>query len=289
MPQTKLVVLVPDLVAGRTAETFLVEASPVQPLAVSLFETKPAYVLEAYFEGPPALEDLHAGLLRAAPGLGPMHLEEVPDANWVAISQAALPPIRAGRFVVHGAHDRARAGFARNAIEIEAGEAFGTGHNGTTAGCLAALDALAKKRTFSRILDLGCGTALLALAAFRAFAGARILASDSDPVATAVARENAILNRARGRVRVLTAAGLAHPRLRGAARYDLILANILPNTLIALAPALRHALAPGGVAVLSGILDHQAREVRAAYGAHGFRLQSVLHREGWTILTVARV
>lgn len=288
MPQSKLVIAVPDLAAGRIAEALLVEGTIAEPLAITLFETKPAYTLEAYFEWPPDLPILQSALRSAVPGLGPMHLEEVPDANWVAISQAALPPIRAGRFVVHGAHDRARAGFAHAAIEIEAGEAFGTGHNGTTAGCLAAIDALAKRRQFSRVLDLGCGTALLALAAARAFPVARILASDNDPIATAVARENVVLNRARSRVRVLTATGFAHPGLRRGMPYDLILANILPNTLIALAPTLRRALMRGGIAVLSGILDHQGAQVRAAYAAQGFRLRRQLHREGWTILTVER-
>lgn len=288
MPQTKLVIAVPDLDTGHAAEALLLDGTIAQPLAVSLFETKPGFMLEAYFETAPDLPALQAALRSSVLNLGSMHLDAVPDANWVAISQAALPPIRAGRFVVHGAHDRARAGFLRGSIEIEAGEAFGTGHNGTTAGCLAAIDALAKQRQFSSVLDLGCGTALLALAAARAFPAARILASDNDPIATSVARENVTLNRARSRVRVLTATGFAHPDLRSGRPYDLILANILPNTLIALSPQLRHALRPGGMAILSGILDHQAAQVRAAYAAHGFRLHRQIHREGWTILTVQR-
>lgn len=289
MPQTKLVIAVPDLTTGRAAETLLLEGIVAEPLAVSLFETKPAgLMLEAFFETPPDFAQLQLALRDAVPALGAMQLEDVPDANWVAISQAALPPIRAGRYVVHGAHDRARAGFLRGSIEIEAGEAFGTGHNGTTAGCLAAIDALAKRRNFHRILDLGCGTALLAFAAARAFPRASIFASDNDPIATAVARENVVLNRARGRVRILTAGGFAHPALRRGMPYDLILANILPNTLIALAPQLRAALLLGGIAILSGILDHQAAQVRAAFAAHGFRLLRHTHREGWSILTVAR-
>ena len=129
------------------------------------------------------------------PGLGAPTIEAVPDANWVALSQASLPPIAAGRFIVHGSHDRQRFGFRRRAIEIDAGEAFGTGYNATTALCLEAVDLLTRRRRFARVLDLGCGTGILALAAARALPGARVLAVDNDPIATAIARENARLNR----------------------------------------------------------------------------------------------
>lgn len=289
MPQTKLTFPVPDLLAARAAETALIDNVLCEPLAVSAFETKaPAFVVEAYYEFPPDLEQISQVLAPVGIARGALALVEVPDENWVAISQAALPPIWAGRFVVHGAHDRNRVGMMRAAIEIEAGEAFGTGHNGTTSGCLAALDALAHRRQYTRVLDLGCGTALLALAASRVFPHATILASDNDPIATTVARENVRLNRARNRVRVLTGAGFAHPELRCARPFDLILANILPNTLIMLAPAIKAHLAPGGTAVLSGILNFQVGEVRAAYAAHGFRLDSERKREGWSILTLTR-
>lgn len=289
MPQTKLTFPVPDLLAARAAETALIDNVLCEPLAVSAFETKaPAFVVEAYYEFPPDLDQISQVLAPVGIARGALALVEVPDENWVAISQAALPPIWAGRFVVHGAHDRNRVGMMRAAIEIEAGEAFGTGHNGTTSGCLAALDALAHRRQYTRVLDLGCGTALLALAASRVFPHATILASDNDPIATTVARENVRLNRARNRVRVLTGAGFAHPELRCARPFDLILANILPNTLIMLAPAIKAHLAPGGTAVLSGILNFQVGEVRAAYAAHGFRLDSERKREGWSILTLTR-
>lgn len=289
MPQNKLTFPVADLLTARAAETALIDNVLFEPLAVSAFETTaPAFVVEAYYESPPDLDQIAGvlapvGIIRTA-----LALEIVPDENWVAVSQAALPPVWAGRFVVHGAHDRHRVGMMRSAIEIEAGEAFGTGHNGTTSGCLAALDALAHRRQYARVLDLGCGTALLALAASRVFPRATILATDNDPVATAVARENVRLNRAVNRVRVLTGAGFAHPQLRCAKPFDLILANILPNTLIMLAPAIKAHLVPGGTAVLSGILNFQVGEVRAAYAAHGFRLESERKREGWSILTLTR-
>ncbi len=213
-------------------------------------------------------------------------LEAVPEANWVALSQAALPPIRAGRFVVHGSHDRARFALHRLAIEIEAGEAFGSGHNATTALCLEALDRLVRRRRFARVLDLGCGSGVLGIAAARVLPAARVLASDNDPIATAIARDNARLNRVAERVRVVTAAGFAHPALRAAQPFDLVLANILPGPLIALAPAMRQALTHGGIAVLSGLLRPQVREVAAAYRAHGLRMLQCEQREGWAALAL---
>ena len=171
----------------------------------------------------------------------------VPDTNWVALSQAALPPVKAGRFIVHGAHDRPRFAMRRSGIEIEAGEAFGTGHNATTVLCLEALDRLIRRRRFARVLDLGCGTGVLAIAAARAVPRARVLASDNDPVALAIARENARLNRVSARLETVLAAGFDHRKLRRARPYDLVLANLLPGPLIALAPAMRRAIRPGGV------------------------------------------
>ncbi|MDX2205885.1 MAG: 50S ribosomal protein L11 methyltransferase [Hyphomicrobiaceae bacterium] len=289
MPQAKLTVPVPDLSTGRAVEAALLDCVACEPLAVTVFEaTAPAFQVEAYYEAPPDLALLAGVLAPAGVPASALALVEVPDENWVAVSQAALPPVWAGRFVVHGAHDRHRVGALRHAVEIEAGEAFGTGHNGTTAGCLEALDRLARRRTFARVLDLGCGTALLAIAAARLFPHARVLASDNDPIATAVARDNVALNRARPRLRVLTGAGFAHPALRAGAPFDLILANILPNTLIALAPRIRTRLAPGGTVVLSGILNFQVGQVRAVYAALGFRLERLVKREGWSILTLTR-
>jgi ribosomal protein L11 methyltransferase len=216
-------------------------------------------------------------------------LEEVPDENWVALSQAALPPIAAGRFVVHGSHDRARFPMRRLAIEIEAGEAFGSGHNATTALCLEALDALARRsRPLDRVLDIGCGSGVLAIAAARAAPGARVVATDNDRIAVAIARANARLNRVAGRLRVLQADGFGHGALRAAPPFDLVLANILPGPLVAMAPAIRRVLCCGGVAVLSGLLDHQAREVAAGYRAHGFRLVRRLRRDGWTALVMMK-
>jgi ribosomal protein L11 methyltransferase len=285
----KLRIGVADLAAGRAAADIIGELVEPAPLAVTLFEDiPPAFVVEAYWEAAPALDAIAQALADLATKLGAPSLAAVPEQNWVALSQAALPAIRAGRLVVHASHDRARYAMRRHALEIEAGEAFGTGHNATTALCLEAVDRLARARRFKRVLDLGCGTGVLAIAAAHAFPAARVLAVDNDPLATAVARANARLNRVAGSVRVLDAVGFDHALVRRARPFDLVLANLLPNPLIGLAPRMRRAIAPGGIAVLSGLLDHQAREVRAAYAAAGFHLVHQHSRAGWTALTLAR-
>jgi ribosomal protein L11 methyltransferase len=284
----KLRIEAPDLAVGQAAADALADLEP-EPLASTLFEQgPPRFVLEAYYDRPPELEAVRQHLAELDAGIGAPSLEEVPEQSWVALSQASLPPIAAGRLIVHGSHDRARFVVRRLAVEIEAGEAFGSGHNATTALCLEALDGLARQgRRLYRVLDLGCGSGVLGIAAARIAPAARVIATDNDPIAVAVARENARLNRVRARVRVLLATGLKHPALR-AGPFDLVLANILPGPLVALAPALRRAIRSGGVAVLSGLLDHQAPEVAAAYGAAGFRLVCRRQRAGWTALTVAR-
>jgi ribosomal protein L11 methyltransferase len=286
----KLRIEVPDLELGQAAAEIVEGVAEPSPLAVTLFEARPpSFVVEAYFDAAPPLDKLQLRLTERNARLAHASLEPVPDQNWVALSQASLPPIAAGRFVVHGSHDRARFSLRRLAVEIEAGEAFGSGHNATTALCLEALDRLARRRQpLRRVLDLGCGSGVLAIAAARVAPSARILATDNDPVAVAIARENARLNRVDTRVRVLKAAGLAHPALRRGAPFDLVLANILPGPLIALAPALRRAIGRGGVAVLSGLLNHQQREVAAAWRAHGFRLVRRVQRAGWTALALVK-
>ena len=278
-----------DLAAGRAAASLLGDLVAPEPLAVTLFEDKqPAFVVEAYYGAAPALDAIADALAGLAANLGTPSLEAVPDENWVALSQAALPPVAAGRFLVHGSHDRDRFRARRHAIEIEAGEAFGTGHNATTALCLEAIDLLARQRRFGRVIDLGCGSGVLAIAAAHTFPGACVLAVDNDPLATTVARANVRLNRVAARVRVLDAAGFHHATVRHAQPFDLVLANILPGPLIALAPAVRRALRPGGIAVLSGLLDHQRREVRATYAASGFQLVHKRSRAGWTALVLVR-
>ncbi len=244
------------------------------PEAVTQFEDgADAWRIEAYFADPPDLEALAAQLASAAgQALPQLALEEVPDLNWVAISQAALPPVSAGRFVVHGSHDCGRIPHGPNALLIDAGEAFGTAHHATTQGCLLAIDRLTRSAHFRHVLDLGCGSGVLAIAAARALPRADILATDNDPEAIAVAAANAKANGVGQRIAFACAKGLAHPWLRHAAPFELVVANILAAPLRALAPDLAKALRRGGTLVLSGLLNPEAPEIISCYVAQGFRL-----------------
>lgn len=243
--------------------------------------------IEAYYDGTPELQLLAAALSPAGVQPPQLRIEEVPDANWVALSQAALPPVEAARFIVHGSHDRAKVGHRIGAIEIDAGEAFGTAHHASTFGCLVAIDRLARQRAFARVLDLGCGSAVLAIAAARALPRASVIAGDIDPVAVAVARGNIRRNRLEPRIRVVASVGLSHPALRSR-RFDLIIANILADPLIHLVPQMQRSLASGGIVVLAGILATEADAVGAAYRAAGMPLVSRHERDGWTTLVAIR-
>jgi ribosomal protein L11 methyltransferase len=207
------------------------------------------------------------------------------DADWLALALSGLPPVRAGRFLVYGAHDLGQVPASAVGLRIEAGAAFGTGHHGTTAGCLAAFDALLKARPFRRVLDVGAGTGVLAIAAART-GGAVVVGTDIDPVSVRIARENAKLNRARARF--VRADGLAHRLVADAGPYDLVFANILARPLVSLAPDIRRALKPRGLVILSGLLRGQARTVRAAYVGQGLRLHRRLDRDAWTTLVMGR-
>ena len=288
MPLTKLSIAVADLAEADRVLSALATPELPEALASTAFEAPAGgYVAELYYDRELAPDALQRALAACGADTGKPVLEVLPETNWVAVSQASLPPVVAGRFIVHGSHDRARFTMRRTAIEIEAGEAFGTGHNATTTLCLGALDRLAHGRTFRRVVDVGCGTGVLALAAARVFPKASVVATDNDPIATGIARDNVRLNRLLGRVAVIDAAGFAHPHLRGL-RADLILANILPGPLIDLAPVMRQRLGRGGVAVLCGLLTHQVREVAATYWTAGFRLIAKDTDAGWAALTVQR-
>jgi ribosomal protein L11 methyltransferase len=260
------------------------------PDAVTQFEGGAGnWRVEAYFSGWPTLEPLGA-LLGSLMGtaLPPLRLESVPDLNWVAISQAALPPVEAGRFTIHGTHDSARVPRSPNAILIDAGEAFGTAHHATTLGCLLAIDRLTRRRTFARILDLGCGSGILAIAAVRALPRAKVLATDYDPVAVTVAAANAKANGVEGRIAFACASGLAHPWLRHAVPFDLVIANILAGPLQALAADVGKAVRRSGIVILSGLLEREASAVIAAYGAHKFALVEHRRISGWSTLTLVK-
>jgi len=237
-------------------------------------ESKPDdWLIHAYFDHHPTLDDI---ALMATLGSGPPMLEQLGDANWVALSQAGLQPIRAGRFTVHTPTFKPDPG--RINFEIDAGLAFGTGQHATTAGCLAALDALASNgSTFANIADIGTGTGLLAFAALALWPEARCIATDVDPVAIDVSQENAAINGVRlghGAAELLLAVadGMDSPLLAARAPFDLIVANILAGPLIELAPAFGLALTPGGTVVLAGLLDTQADAVIVAYEKLGLTL-----------------
>jgi ribosomal protein L11 methyltransferase len=251
--------------------------------------------LDAYFGEEPSATMLAmlTALVPSASGAAPV-VAEVEDRDWVTLSQAGLEPIRAGRFFVHiPAHRDERPGDAIG-LEIDAGRAFGTGQHETTSGCLIALSRLRDGgASFGNILDLGTGTGLLAFAALKLWPAARAIASDVDPVAIEVAAENAAANdvrlgRARGRLELAVAAGLDHGRLKARAPYDLVIANILAGPLVALAPSVAAALAPGGRLLLAGLLDYQASGVAAAYRRQGLMLTGRVDRGEWPTLVMRK-
>jgi ribosomal protein L11 methyltransferase len=285
--QLKVVVATADFDGARSVAGWLGEVLEPPPLAVTQFEAgSSGHVVEAYFDHRPDLDAIARALNELGQArLSPPRLETVPDDNWVALSQAALPPVRAGRFIVHGSHDAEWIGRRSGAILIDAGEAFGTAHHATTQGCLEAIDDLTRVKRFTRVLDLGCGSGVLAIAAARALPAAAVVASDVDPIATAVAAANARANGTR-QIRVVTAVGFAHAWLRPPHRFDLVIANILATPLIVLAPAMRRAMARGGRVVLSGLLTAQAAQVIAAYRAQGFYLEARRDIAGWSALTL---
>jgi ribosomal protein L11 methyltransferase len=208
--------------------------------------------------------------------------------DWVKASLEDLVPVPAGRFVVHGQHDRDRVPANKLGIEIEAALAFGTGHHGTTRGCLLLLDHLLKEWRPRRVLDLGTGTGVLAIAAAKAL-HENILASDIDPLSVLVARENARANRTGHLIQMIHATGFAAPQFAQRGPFDLVLANILANPLRQLATPMTRHLAPSALVILSGLLTHQAPAVIAAYRARGLVPVRHLRIEGWSSLLLRRV
>ena len=211
--------------------------------------------------------------------------EVLADADWLAMALSGLPPVRAGRFFVYGVHDRGRTPVNAVNLRIEAGAAFGTGHHGTTVGCLLAFDRLLRRRAFPRVLDVGTGTGVLGIAAART-GSAEVVGTDIDPVSVRIARENAAVNLARARF--VHAAGLSHPAVRASAPYDLVFANILARPLVALSGQIARATRPGGYIILSGLLRPQARLVRAAYLGRGCELETTIRRDAWATLVLRK-
>ena len=242
----------------------------------------------------PAEPDRDALAARLAPlaeraGLARIDISVLPVAatDWLARTAESFPARPIGRFWVHGSHIEGPAPEGTLPIELDAGLAFGSGEHASTEGCLLALERLARRRRFRRILDLGCGSGILAIAAARLWT-ARVIAADIDPVAVAVARANAERNGVGHRIRALASDGYGNPLVRAGGPYQLIVANILADPLCALARATARHLAPGGALVLSGLLDRQAPRVLEAHRRHHLALQARIDVTIWTTLVLRR-
>jgi ribosomal protein L11 methyltransferase len=279
-----------DETAARHLTGVLGESLDGDEAVCAAFEDESGqWQVAVHFRNPPD-EDAVRALAAQAGGAAAaqaLTFETVADADWVAQSLEGLAPVRAGRFMVHGAHDRARVPANALGIEIEAALAFGTGHHGTTRGCLLALDALAKRRRARRVLDLGTGSGVLAFAAAKTFGNA-VIASDVDRAAVEAARGNARLNRVAPLVTLLQARGVLAPAIRHRAPYDLIFANILLGPLMRLTVPIKRLSAANARIVLSGLLPSHANAVLAIARAQGLALERRITLEGWVTLVVAR-
>ena len=260
-----------------------------EPTGIGVFEMEDGsglWEVGGYFEEEP--DETELALLAAAFGAKSFVVSEVPETDWVSYVKRELTPVVAGRFFVYGSHDADKVPEVCEPLLIEAAMAFGTGHHGTTLGCLKALDRLETAGFRGRnVADIGCGTAVLAMAAARIWPE-QVIASDIDEVAVDVALANAKANDLEGRIHCVEAAGFDHPDLAARAPYDLVFANILKGPLLDLAPNMADHIAPTGYAILSGLLVEQADEVIARYESVGIKL---VHREDigeWSTLTLQR-
>lgn len=264
------------------------EGLPVATMEVD--EARQVWEVSIYAEGEPddALKArIKACLAEPFPD-AEIETEVFGDTDWIARSLDGLKPVRAGRILVHGAHDRGAVRPHDLAIELEAGQAFGTGHHGTTAGCLEMIEKVMRASPggpcgAAPVLDLGTGSGVLAIAAAR-LGPVKVLATDIDPIATRVARENVRHNHAAAQIRCVTATGFHSTAFREAGPFRLIIANILARPLMRMAPDLKRHLAPGGSVILSGILASQRWQVLAAYNGQGMRHVKTLWRNGWVTI-----
>ena len=291
-PATQASVLARLVTDGGTARRLfdaLMDAFEARDTAVAAFEEAGAWAVEIYFEHPPdedAVRTLVGDVAGDAVGKRVV-FTSVAARDWVAQSLQGLASVAAGRFVIHGAHHRNRVPPNRIGIEIEAALAFGTGHHGTTRGCLMALDRILNRRQPRCILDVGSGTGVLAIAA--ALATRRlVVAGDIDPVSVRVARDNARLNRVGTLIKIIQANGLSDRRVRARAPFDLVFANILLGPLKQLARPIRQLAAPGARIVVSGLLPDHANAALAAYRALGLALERRIPLDGWVTLILSR-
>jgi ribosomal protein L11 methyltransferase len=279
---------VPASSAMSVAEALEAALDPA-PIAVGLFERGEGRCeVFAHYEAPPPRKVLLKLIAEIAggEGFGSLQIETIPPADWVRLSQGKRGKVAAGRFLIHGSHDRGNVPRRLLAIEIDAGQAFGTAHHASTRGCLLALDDTLKRSRPREIIDLGTGTGILAIAAAKTLRRS-LIASDSDKIAVATAKENARKNGVGALVEALAADGFAHCRLRPK-KADLLFANLLERALYELAPAFAHHVARGGTAILSGLMRPQARAIEARLSAHGFILKKRIILDGWVTLVMVR-
>lgn len=278
----------------QTAGDAFSEILTPAPGAISLTKDDPAvddahaaWRLDAYFETPPDMAAI-ASLVTEFGGLGVADIEELPDIDWVAHSLDGLGLVRCGRFILYGVHDADKLPGEDDdiAIRIDANQAFGTGHHPTTAGCLALLDRFAGFAP-KNILDLGCGSAVLAIAAAKLW-GRAVVASDIDERSVEIAAENAALNDVADRIAFVAADGFDHRKIASAAPFDFVFANILAGPLAGLAPAMASHVQKNGRVMLAGLMTDQADAIIAAYEAAGFRLINRLDQPTWPILLLVR-
>ncbi|MEM9852950.1 MAG: 50S ribosomal protein L11 methyltransferase [Pseudomonadota bacterium] len=287
MPTYTALTTLADATQAAALGEALERARP-EPTGIGVFEVEDVsglWEVGAYFVEAP--DPVSLDILAAAFGAKPFAISEMPDIDWVAKVRRELAPVRAGRFFVYGSHDADKVPQEAEPLLIEAAMAFGTGHHGTTKGCLEAFERLLSAGArFENVIDVGCGTAVLAMAAARVL-NARVTATDIDPVAVEVAQANLAVNGLTERVSCFAAQGFDAPAIAEAAPYDLIFANILKAPLIALAPDMARNAAPGANLILSGILTHQADEVCEVYARHGFNLSHKQEIVDWVSLTLS--
>ncbi|MEO1090897.1 MAG: 50S ribosomal protein L11 methyltransferase [Pseudomonadota bacterium] len=256
--------------------------------SIAVFEEEGRWFCELLVRHTPDLDELAWRLSRSlgedSPGEGEMAVEALDDADWLEATRRSFPPFQVGRFWVHGSHVQVQPPPDAVQLAFDAGLAFGTGEHGSTQGCLLALDQLLRRRRFRRILDMGCGSAILAVAATKCQPSARALAVDIDPQAVRVAADNAVRNGVATRLRTAVANGYDRPALRRAGRFDLIFANILAGPLCAMAGSLAHALSTGGTAVVSGLISNQTEAVLLAHRRQGLTLVHHLTVGSWSTL-----
>lgn len=288
MPTYSALTTLPGEADGQALADALERLIPA-PTGVGVFEMEDGsglWEVGGYFLERP--DDVVLALLCAVHNAKLFVVSEIPEKDWVAEVRRELTPVHAGRFVVYGGHDADSVPSEKIGLQIEAAMAFGTGHHGTTQGCLMSFDALLQKGLVARnVADIGAGTAVLAMAAAKVLSG-RFIASDIDPIATETARANVVANGLRGRVQTLTSVGFRHPVLHSRAPYDLVFANILAGPLKKLAPEMADHTSAGSVLILSGILNRQAKGVEVTYGGFGFKVIERRVIGGWTTLTLRR-